>query len=108
MKQKILVIGAFDTKGAEYAYLVQQIQAVGHEVLALNFGVMGTTDLFPVYIEADEVAQAGGTTLAALRAASDRGAAMQAMHDGVAALTARLHESGRIAGALAMGRWGGT
>ena len=37
----IMMVGAFDTKGVEYAFLREQILARGHEVLAVNTGVMG-------------------------------------------------------------------
>ena len=64
----VLVIGAFDTKGAEYDFLLRQVASQGCGVLTMNVGVMGTTDLFPVDVEADEVARAGGAELRALRA----------------------------------------
>ena len=50
-------MGAFDTKGAEYAFLCDTIDSQGGDVLTVNTGVLGSTDLFPVDIEADEVAQ---------------------------------------------------
>ena len=52
---KILMVGAFDTKGPEYAFLREQILARGHEVLAMNTGVIGEASAFPVDIGADEV-----------------------------------------------------
>ena len=51
----ICLIGAFDTKGSEYALVREQIRARGHDVLTVNTGVMGSTDLFPVDVEADKV-----------------------------------------------------
>ncbi len=57
--KKICLIGAFDTKGPEYAFVRAHILARGHEVIAVNIGVMGSTDLFPVDVEADKVAEAG-------------------------------------------------
>ena len=78
--------GAFDSKGPDYAFLRDQVLARGCAVLALNTGVLGGTDLFPVDIEADEVARAGGGDLAQLRRAGDRGAAMAVMARGAAAV----------------------
>jgi uncharacterized protein (UPF0261 family) len=43
----ICLLGAFDTKGAEYAFVREQTLAGGHEVLTVNAGIMGSTDLFP-------------------------------------------------------------
>src|SRR4030042_4790240 len=75
--EKICLIGAFDTKGEEYAFVREQILARGHEVLTVNTGIMGSTDLFPVDIKAHEVAQAGGGSLEQLREKKDRGEAMK-------------------------------
>ncbi|SVD84189.1 uncharacterized protein METZ01_LOCUS437043, partial [marine metagenome] len=83
MSQTVLLVGAFDTKGPEYAFVRAQILANGLEVLTLNTGVLGTTDLFPVDVEADRVAQAGGSTLNNLQEKKDRGEAMRVMADGV-------------------------
>ena len=105
---KILMVGAFDTKGPEYAFLREQILAKGHEVLAMNTGVIGEAEAFAVDIAADEVATAGGSSLAALRAASDRGAAMTVMSAGAAAVARRLHDAGRFDGIVGMGGSGGS
>ena len=104
----ILMIGAFDTKGAEYAFLRGEIIARGHEVLAANTGVVGAAEDFPVDISADEIALAGVTTLAALRAKADRGAAMKAMSAGAASVAEKLYAAGRFAGAIGMGGSGGS
>lgn len=44
----ICLIGSFDSKGAEYAFIREQILARGHGVLTINTGIMGSTGLFPV------------------------------------------------------------
>jgi len=106
--KKICLIGSFDTKGAEYAFVRDQILARGHSVLTVNTGVLGTTDLFPVDIEADQVAAAGEGNLNALRERKDRGEAMKVMCAGAPAVVAKLHAEGRIDGILGMGGTGGT
>lgn len=108
MQPTILLIGTFDTKPAEYAFLREQLVAQGAEVLTVNVGVRGSTDLFSVDVEADQVAQRVGTTLAALRGAGDRGAAMKAMAEGAAAVVRRLHDEGRLSGVIGMGGSGGS
>jgi uncharacterized protein (UPF0261 family) len=108
MSKTVLMIGAFDTKGAEYAFLREQILGQGAKVLAVNTGVMGTTDLFPVDIEAAAVAEAVGGDLDAIRKDADRGAAMKLMADGSARLVRRLHEEGRFDGIVGMGGSGGS
>ena len=52
MAVTVLLVGAFDTKGPEYAFLRERILADGIDVLTLNTGVLGSTELFPVDIEA--------------------------------------------------------
>lgn len=108
MSKTILMIGAFDTKGEEYAFLRQQILAQGHRVVSMNTGVMGSTDLFPVDIPAEEVAVAGNGDLATLRQKKDRGEAMKIMSAGAAARTAALYASDPFDGIIGMGGTGGS
>jgi len=107
MTAPIVMLGAFDSKGAEYAFLRDAIRRQGVDVLAVNFGVLGSTDRFPVDMEADEVARAGGGDLAALRAQQDRGAAMKCMAAGAAVVARRLYDEGRLSGIIGMGGSGG-
>jgi len=102
------MIGAFDTKGAEYAFLRRRILERGHAVLAVNTGVLASTDLFGVDVEAGEVATAGGGDLAALREKKDRGEAMKVMTAGARVLVASLYAEGRFAGLIGMGGTGGS
>lgn len=108
MAKTILVIGAFDTKGAEFAFLRQQILEQGHRVLMVNTGVLGSTDLFPVDVEAESVAREGGAQLESLRVKKDRGEAMKAMSQGAALLVRKLYDQGRFDGIIGMGGTGGT
>lgn len=105
---KVCLIGAFDTKGPEYAFVRDQIIARGKEVLTVNTGIMGSTDLFQVDVEADEVSAAGGVKLEILRQKKDRGEAMKIMCDGAPKVVKSLHDDGRIDGILGMGGTGGT
>jgi uncharacterized protein (UPF0261 family) len=108
MNKTIVMIGAFDTKGPEYAFLREQILARGHKVLAVNTGVLGSTDLFPVDMEAEELARAGGADIKALREKKDRGAAMKAMCAGAPAVVRSLYEKCPFDGIIGMGGTGGT
>jgi len=105
---KICLIGAFDTKGPEYAFVREQILARGHEVLTVNIGVMGSTQRFPVDVEADVVAKAGHSTLEQLQQKKDRGEAMKIMCAGAPAIVEALYADGKIKGILGMGGTGGT
>jgi len=106
--KRICLIGAFDTKGAEYAFIRQRILAEGNEVITINIGIMGTTDLFPVDIEADAVARAGGGDLAELREKKDRGEAMKVMCAAAPVIVRKMYDEGTIDGIIGMGGTGGT
>src|SRR6266850_70683 len=95
------MIGAFDTKGEEYAFLRSEIIARGQRV-------MGTTKVFPVDVEAEEVARAGGGELKALREKKDRGEAMAVMARGAEVVVKRLFKEGKFDGIIGMGGSAGT
>lgn len=108
MAGPILMIGAFDIKGEEYAFVRKLIEAQGCKTLTMNFGVLGSTDLFPVDIDNAEVAKAGGGNINQLQTEKDRGHAMQIMANGAASLAKRLYEEGKFTGVFGMGGTGGT
>ncbi|MBI1309940.1 UPF0261 family protein [bacterium] len=108
MPSRILLLGTFDTKGAEYAFLRERIVDAGCDVMTVNVGIDGSTDLFPIDVEADGIAQAGGDSLATLRRDRDRGRAIAVMSAGAAVAVRRLFEAGRFDGIIGMGGSGGT
>ena len=103
----IVVIGALDTKGAEIAFLRDQIEERGHRVLVVDSGVLGEPAFAPT-ITRNEVAAAGGTPLADLVAESDRGHAVTVMTDGMRAVVVRLYQEGKVDGVIGMGGGAGT
>ena len=102
----ILLIGTLDTKGQEFAFVRNLIEARGHQVLLMNAGIFEST--LQANIESEEVAQAGGESIADLRSKQDRGHAISVMRKGVATLTRKLYEQGNIHGVLGLGGSGGT
>ncbi|HEV7351252.1 Tm-1-like ATP-binding domain-containing protein [Telluribacter sp.] len=106
--QSIIVLGCFDTKGEVFAWLRECLLAQGERVLTINTGVLGTTDRFPVDIEAEAVAEAAGVTLTELRTRRDRGQAVDCMGRGAARVLSRLVEAGKVKAAIGMGGGGGT
>lgn len=103
----ILLIGTLDTKGAEFQYVRDLVAARGHHALVLDAGVQGEPAFAPD-IGAAEVAQAGGGSLASLRQAGDRGAAMETMTRGASRLVEQLHADSKIDAVLSLGGSGGT
>ena len=104
----VVLLGTLDTKGEEYAYLRDQIQAHSDcEVLIVDAGVLGEPRT-PADISRDAVAEAAGTTIEQLAAANDRGAAVAAMAAGAARIVIRLLSEGRLHGVLGLGGTGGS
>ncbi|MEV4177771.1 Tm-1-like ATP-binding domain-containing protein [Nonomuraea sp. NPDC049709] len=103
----VLLLGTFDTKGGEYAYVRDLVTAAGQEVVLLDAGVMGTPSLTPD-VTAAAVAEAGGSGLEQLRSAGDRGAALRVMAGGAVAVARDLYARGRLSGVLALGGSGGS
>lgn len=110
VKPTVLLLGTFDSKGAEYAFVRSAILARGHAVLTMDLGVLGDGESvpFPIDISAEQVAEAGGGSLAELRARRERGPAVDMMQAGGRALTRRLFAERRFAGMLGLGGGGGT
>lgn len=108
MPKKVVVIGAFDTKGAEYKFVTDLIKERGYQVITMNTGVMGITDLFPIDVSAEEVARAGGTDIEALRKAGDRGRAIAVMSDGAHSVVKGLFAKEAFEGIIGMGGTAGT
>jgi len=108
MSKTICVIGAFDTKGEDHAFLRQEILKLGCHVLTVNIGVLGTTRLFPVDFEADAVLKAAGSDLGGIRSQGDKGAAMKAFDQAAPGLVRQLYEQGKFDGIIGMGGSGGS
>jgi uncharacterized protein (UPF0261 family) len=107
MPHTIALLGALDTKGQEYAFVKQCIEARGHRALLIDVGVLGSPRVEPD-IPRNEVASAAGEDLEALQTKGDRGEAMAAMTRGAAALVPRLHREDRFDAIMALGGGGGT
>ncbi|MBV0903044.1 Tm-1-like ATP-binding domain-containing protein [Haloarcula salina] len=103
----VVIVGTLDTKGEEIGFARDVLAAQGVEVHLVDVGVMGDPEIEPDTTAA-EVAEAGGSSLAALREDGDRGAAMEVMGDGAAAIATRLHEAGTLDGILGLGGSGNT
>lgn len=108
MANKVVVVGAFDTKGKEYKFIIDLIKERNHEVITVNTGVMGSTDIFSVDIKAEVVAQAGGTDIETLRKANDRGNAITVMSNGLGTIIEDLYAKEKFDGIIGMGGTAGT
>ena len=107
MSGTVLLVGALDTKGAEYAFVKDLIEAAGLQTLVVDFGVMGQPAFDPDVSRA-EVAAAAGGDLAYLASGTHKDEAMRTMAQGLASVVERLYGEGRFDGILGMGGSGGT
>lgn len=103
----VVLLGALDTKGAEYGFVRERLHASGIATVTVDFGVLGDAQI-SADVDRETVARAGGGELGELVASADRGAAMQAMSRGAIKVVGELVRSGRVQGALALGGTGGT
>ncbi|MCU1421209.1 MAG: hypothetical protein JWN36_860 [Microbacteriaceae bacterium] len=105
----VVLVGTLDTKGAEYRLMAERLAEHGVAVVTLDAGIREPHG-FAGAIEFDQhaVSAAAGTTVAALREANDRGAAVTAMGEGAAAIVRDLNERGALDGVLALGGSGGS
>src|SRR6266568_397943 len=103
----IVILGTLDTKGAEHAFVAEQIRARGHQTLVIDVGSLGEPGLQPDISRA-EVAKAAEADAGALAAKRDRGEAVAAMAKGAAVILSRLAAAGQIQGVISLGGGGGT
>ncbi len=107
MPKTVVVVGALDTKGKEFAFVRDLIAAQGLNTLVVDFGVMGEPAFVPD-VPRSQVAAAGGGDLAALADGKHKDEAMRVMAAGLAQVVRRLYDEGRLDGILGMGGSGGT
>src|SRR6188472_1516455 len=107
MAKSVVLAGALDTKGAEYAFVKELIEAEGLATLVIDFGVMGAPAFAPD-ISRGEILAAGGGDLARLASGDHKDEAMRCAAEGLAVVVRRLYDEGKLGGILAMGGSGGT
>lgn len=103
----IAVLGTFDTKGPEHAFLAEAIRARGHDTLLINVGSFSEPSIQPD-VPVSEVATAGGEDWKAVLARQDRGESVSLMSRAAAKYVSALVDSGRIQGIVSLGGGGGT
>lgn len=103
----VLLIGTLDTKGVEFQFVRDRLDAAGVATLVIDAAVQGPAH-FPPDIPRDQVFAAAGTSLASVQRAGDRGKAIEAAARGAAAIATRLHREGKVDGVLGLGGSAGT
>jgi uncharacterized protein (UPF0261 family) len=103
----IVVLATLDTKGREAEYLRRQIAAHGDGALIVDTGVVGTPATL-ADVTREEVADAGGMSLAQILENPSREVAAPVMADGATRIVTRLATEGKVHGIVAMGGTQGT
>ena len=107
MAKTVVIIGALDTKGQEFAFIKGLVEKEGLKTLLVDFGVMGEPSFKPDVSRA-EVAAAGGGKLDQLRSGDRKDEAMKVMSTGLAVTVRKLYDGGKLQGIIGMGGTGGT
>lgn len=107
MSKTIVLLGTFDTKGREFAYIKEIIEKRGHQTILIDAGVMGSPLIQPD-ISRKEVAFKGGSTIEELVSKKDRGFAIDIMSKGASAIVQELYKEGKLDGIISLGGSGGT
>jgi uncharacterized protein (UPF0261 family) len=100
----VVLVGTLDTKGEEYDYLRERLEAAGVATLLVDVGTQGPPRA-RADVSREDVAIAGGFDLASL---TDRGTAVEAMCAAAPGVVRRLFDEGRCQGVLAAGGSGNT
>jgi uncharacterized protein (UPF0261 family) len=100
---RIALIGTLDTKGPEIAYVRDRLSDLGMEPVVIDSGILGDPIGIVADISREEVALAGGHTLAEARDAGSRGAAVEIMQAGVRGVCTRMWAGGELSGVLCLG-----
>ncbi len=107
MTKTVVIVGALDTKGKEFAFVKDIIEKEGLNTLVVDFGVLGKPAFEPD-IKRAEVAKAGGGDLAHLVSGEHKDEAMETMAKGLAVIVGQLYDDGKVDGIIGMGGSGGT
>ena len=102
MAKTIVMVGALDTKGEEFAYVKALLKKKRLKTIVVDFGVLGEPTFEPD-ISRRTVAAAGGGDLERFRFGEHKDEAMKVMAAGLAVIVRQLYDSGKLDGIISMG-----
>ncbi|KAF0223321.1 MAG: hypothetical protein FD133_780 [Erysipelotrichaceae bacterium] len=102
----VALVGTFDSKGVEYAYVKKIIENLGLKTFTVHMGVF--EPLFTPDVSNAEVALAAGVDIKDIVAKKDRGWATEVLSKGMEIIIPKLYKEGKFDGILAFGGTGGT
>jgi len=104
---KIAVLGTLDSKGAEHAFVAEQILALGHVPVLIDAGTLSAPTVSPE-ITRESALAAAGLDLSVVLSQRDRGAAVSAMAAAAARFLPILCAQHGLAGVISLGGSSGT
>jgi len=104
---KIAVLGTLDSKGAEHAFVAEQIRALGHVPVLIDAGTLSAATVSPE-ITRESALAAAGLDLSVVLSERDRGAAVSAMAAAAARFLPILCAQHGLAGVISLGGSSGT
>jgi len=107
MTKVIAILATLDTKGAECAYLRDEIARLGASPLLIDIGVVADATI-PSDISSAEVATRGGTALSVLRDNPSREIASEVMIQGATNTMVDLIATNKVDGVISLGGTQGT
>ena len=102
----VAIIGTFDTKGEEFAYVKTRFKELGINTITIHCGVFDPQTMPDV--TNTEVAAAVDIEMSTIAEKKDRAFATETMTRGVEKLLPTLYANGRFDGVFSMGGSGGT
>jgi uncharacterized protein (UPF0261 family) len=104
---RVAVLGTFDTKGPEHAFLAEAVRRNGCATVLIDVGSQSAPTVTPD-VSSEIVAAAGGENWREVRARQDRGECVTFMGRAAARYLADLAGAGKIHGVISLGGGGGT
>jgi len=102
----VALVGTFDSKGVEYAYVKKILEDLGLKTFTIHMGVF--PPMFTPDVSNEDVANAVGVDIHEVAAKKDRAWATEVLSKGMEKLIPQLYREGKFDGILAFGGTGGT
>lgn len=107
-KKGVLILATLDTKGPEALYLGDTLRDLGEEPLLMDLSMRYGDRVLRSRISAEEVAEAGGSSLEVLSESKEMGTNMEVMISGATRIARTLAKEGKISGVIGIGGYTGT
>ena len=108
MNSTIAILGTFDTKGAEHAFIAEHLKTQGFATLLIDVGSLADPAIVPDVSRTEVLAALDDPETDAILARQDRGECVTLMGRAAAVIVARLESENQIHGIISLGGGGGT